>query len=135
MNGPTDLTYRLVSLHVFRIFSKWDNLVIYRRVSQLQSSLSVACHCSVRSANVALLQYRGRLRPGRHAFTTWTQPNSNGYHGAIQKTDDSLTLKPVEPTTAAAYKKTLYEWNQYAHFRRSFERKKKENTLTLARFR
>jgi hypothetical protein len=41
---------------------------------------------------------------------------ANGYHGAIQKGDDSLTLKPVEPTTAAAYKKTFHEWNPYVHF-------------------
>jgi len=38
----------------------------------------------------------------------------NGYREAIQKTDDSLTLKPVEPLTAAAYKKTLHEWDLYA---------------------
>jgi hypothetical protein len=38
----------------------------------------------------------------------------NGYREAIQKTDDSLTLKPVEPLTAAAYKKALHEWDLYA---------------------
>ena len=40
---------------------------------------------------------------------------ANGYHGAIQKTDDALTLKPVEPTTEAAYKGTLHEWDLYVH--------------------
>jgi hypothetical protein len=40
---------------------------------------------------------------------------ANGYHRAIQKTDDSVTLKAVEPSTAAAYKKALHEWNLYVH--------------------
>ena len=48
----------------------------------------------------------------------------NGYREAIQKTDDSLTLKPVELTTAAAYKKTLHEWNLYVHFRRVLRQEK-----------
>jgi hypothetical protein len=61
---------------------------------------------------------------------------ANGYHGAIQQTDDSLTLKPVEPTTAAAYKKTLHEWNLFVHFRRSFvegeEKRKNSNSRTVS---
>jgi hypothetical protein len=55
----------------------------------------------------------------------------NGYREAIQKTDDSLTLKPVEPITAAAYKKTLHEWDLYAHFRRVWN----NHALTLGQFR
>lgn len=42
---------------------------------------------------------------------------ANGYHEAIRRTDHSLTLKAIEPSTAAAYKGALHEWNVYVHFR------------------
>lgn len=38
----------------------------------------------------------------------------NGFREAVQKTDDSLTLKPVEPSTEALYKAVLHEWDLYA---------------------